>query len=110
MKGEQARVRLAIMFAALVFAAATALPVGWSLGDWVMFGGRNFTAELARRWTVVPAAAVLLLAGVIVARRARSRLWLAVGVLILALLALGAWQAVGARVDAYREGPLNAAL
>jgi hypothetical protein len=110
MKGERPAPGITVTLGALVCAALTALPVGWSLGDWVMFGGGDFAAELARRWILVPAAAVLLLAGVMVARRARSRLWLAAPVLILALLALGAWQAVGARVDAYREGPLNAAL
>jgi hypothetical protein len=95
---------------ALVLAAATAAPVGWSLGDWVMFGGRDFAGELARRWILLPEAAVLLLAGGVLARRARSPRWLAAPVLILALIALGAWLSVGTRVDAYREGPLNAAL
>jgi len=110
MNGERAAPRLVVTLGSLALAAAAAAPAGWVLGDWVMFGSRDFSAELARRWIVVPAAGVLLLAGVVVARRARSRLWLAAPVLILALLALGAWQAVGARVDAYREGPLNAAL
>jgi hypothetical protein len=110
MKGERTTPRLAITLGALALAAAAAAPAGWALGDWVMFGGRDFGADLARRWILVPAAAVLILAGGVVARRVRSRLWLAAPVLILAVLALGAWQAVGARVDAYREGPLNAAL
>ncbi len=110
MKGDRPPPGLALTLGALAFATAAAAPVGWSLGDWVMFGSRDFASELARRWIVVPEAAGLLLAGAVVARRARSRLWLAAPALVVLLLALGAWQAVGARVDAYREGPLNAAL
>jgi hypothetical protein len=110
MKGDRPRRRLAVTLGALVLAVATAAPVGWSLGDWVMFGSGDFAGELARRWILVPEAAGLLLASGVLARRARSPRWLAAPVLILALIALGAWQSVGARVEAYREGPLNAAL
>ena len=110
MRGERTTPGLGIALGALALAAVAAAPAGWALGDWVMFGGRDFGAELARRWILVPAATVLLVAGVVVTRQARARLWLAAPVLILALLALGAWQAVGARVDAYRDGPLNAAM
>ena len=68
MKGERPAPGLALALGALALAAAAA-PVGWSLGDWVMFGSRDFAGELARRWIVVPEAAGLLLASV-VARRA----------------------------------------
>jgi len=96
--------------AALALALGASVPVGRALGDWLMIGNAGFGAELSRRWALAPALAVLILAGLVLAWRARSRLWLAAPVLILALLCFSAWQAVGARVDAYREGPLNAAL
>lgn len=96
--------------AALALALASAAPVGWALGDWVMFGNADLGAGLARRWILVPAAPILLLAGVVAARGARSRLWLVAPILIIALVGLGAWQAIGARVEAFRDGPLNAAL
>jgi hypothetical protein len=110
MKVERPVARAALTLAALVVALASAVPAGRALGDWVMFGSGHFAAELTRRWMLVPCVAVLVAAGLTVARRARSRLWLAAPLLILVLLGLGAWQAVGERVDVYRDGPLNAAL
>jgi hypothetical protein len=96
--------------AALALALAAALPVGQALGDWLIIGNAGFGAALSRRWTLVPALAVLIVAGVVVARRARSRLWLAAPVLVVAVLCFSAWHTVAARVEAYREGPLNAGL
>ena len=125
MTDERPRARRAVGLFALCLAMAAAIPAGWALGDlalgdlalgdlalgdWALFGGGDLAADLARRWMLVPALALLLLAGAVVTRCARSRLWLLAPVLVVALMAAGAWQAVAARADAYREGPLNAAL
>ena len=87
-----------------------AFPLGWELGPWVILGNLPFGAELSRHWRMIPSALALGVILTVMARRASRPALLALTLAVLVVCGLGAWRGVAARVEAYREGPLNAAL
>jgi len=110
MTARRRRPDLRLSLAVIAGALAVSLPTGRALGALLVFGDRDIEAGLARHWVAAPGLLLVVLSAVAVARLPRLAARVIVPVLILALLGWGAWQGVGARIDAWREGPLNAAL
>jgi hypothetical protein len=99
-----------LSLAAVVLGAGAAIPTGSALGEWVIFGDGSFAAALTRHWIAIPGVLALGIALTVWLRSSKRVVRLALPVLILALVGLSAWQGVSARIEAWRQGPLNAML
>ena len=102
--------RFGLIVVALMVGVVAAVPTGWSIGQWIVLENPPFTVAMARHWEILPGGLIMVAATAVIARQSRRALWFALPLLIVALVGLGAWRGVAAGVDAYREGPLNAAL
>ena len=110
MRVERRTARRALTLALLAFGAAAAVPTGAVLGDWVVFGAVDPASALARRWPAVVGLLLVSSAAAVLAQSSRPALRILLPALLLALGGWGAWQGVATHIDAWREGPLNAAL
>ncbi len=95
---------------ALALGVAAAYPTGWMLGDWVLFGGEGALDGFARHWLIAPGLLLVALSMGAGARVLRGWAPALLAALIFATLGLGAWRGAADRIEAYRSGPLNAAL
>jgi hypothetical protein len=110
MTGEDEARRIALNLACVAAIAVAAPPMGWTLAQWFVMGNLAFFKSSADHWLIVPDGATLALAIMAVTKMPKGPLRLLVPVVIVALIALGAWQSVSVSAKHFRDTAFNAIL